>query len=71
MLTFRPERLRELREAHGLTLDQMAEKLGKRKQQLSIWENGVNMPSLDNFVDICNSLDVDLDFFFDETPDVE
>jgi len=66
MIEFQFHRLRTLRESHGLTLDEMAGRLGKQKQQLSLWENGINAPSMDNFVLICNTLDVDPSFFFSE-----
>lgn len=65
MIEFRYSRIKDLREAHGWTLEQMADKLGKVKQQVNIWENGINMPSLENLIHICNTLDVDPSFFFD------
>jgi transcriptional regulator with XRE-family HTH domain len=60
---FDSNRIKTLRETHRMTLDEMAEKLGKVKQQVSIWECGVNMPSLDNLIHICNTFDVPLSFF--------
>lgn len=56
-------RIKTLRESHRLTLDEMAEKLGKVKQQVSIWECGVNAPSLENLLLICNTFDVPMSFF--------
>jgi transcriptional regulator with XRE-family HTH domain len=60
---FDSNRIRTLREAHKMTLEEMAEKLGKVKQQVSIWECGVNVPSLDNLIHICNTFDVPISFF--------
>jgi transcriptional regulator with XRE-family HTH domain len=63
---FRPQRIIALREGLGLSQEEMAEKLGKKKQQISIWENGVNKPTIDNLLEICNAFDVAPDFFFDK-----
>ena len=41
MVEFRFQRIKELREANGMTLEEMAGKMGKQKQQLGIWENGI------------------------------
>lgn len=63
MYAFDSNRIRTLRETHKMTLDEMAEKLGKVKQQVSIWECGVNAPSLENLIHICNTFDVPMSFF--------
>lgn len=65
MVEFRFQRIKELREAHGMTLEEMAGKMGKQKQQLGIWENGINSPTIDNLVLLCNTFDVHPSFFFD------
>ena len=66
MLEFRYQRIKELREAHGMTLEEMALKMGKQKQQIGIWENGINFPTVDNLLLLCNTFDVDTSFFFDK-----
>lgn len=66
MFEFRPQRIAALRDGLGLSQDEMAEKLGKKKQQISIWENGVNKPTIDNLLEICNVFDVAPEFFFDK-----
>lgn len=63
MIAFDNNRIKSLREIHKITLDEMAEKLGKARQQVSIWELGVNTPSLENLVHICNTFDVPISFF--------
>jgi transcriptional regulator with XRE-family HTH domain len=65
VIEFRNQRIRELREANGMTLEEMAGKMGKPKQLVSVWENGVNSPSIENLVLICNTFDADPSFFFD------
>lgn len=65
MIRFRAQRLVVMREGLGLSQEEMAEKLGKKKQQISIWENGVNKPTIDNLLEICNTFDVAPEFFFD------
>ena len=66
MYQFRPQRLVALREGLGLSQEEMAEKLGKKKQQISIWENGVNKPTIDNLLEICNTFDTAPEFFFEK-----
>jgi transcriptional regulator with XRE-family HTH domain len=68
-IEFKPERIKTFREAHGMTLDEMAGKMGKPKQLLSVWENGVNSPSLENLLLICNTFDVLPSFFFNSVCD--
>lgn len=65
MVEFRFQRIKELRTGHGLTLDSMAAKMGKTKQQLAVWESGANSPSVKNLVLLCNTFDVNPAFFFD------
>lgn len=60
---FKPERIRTLRKAHGLSLEAMAGKMGKQKQLISVWECGINAPSLENLLLICNTFDVEPSFF--------
>lgn len=67
MLEFRFQRIKELRDAHHMTLEEMAGKMGKQKQQLGIWENGINSPTVENLMMICNTFDVDVSFFFDKS----
>ena len=66
IVEFKSERIKTLRDIHDITLEEMAAKLGKVKQQVSIWESGVNMPSLDNLILICNTFDVPISFFVSE-----
>lgn len=65
MYEFRRQRIKALREGLDLTQEQMADILEKKPQQISIWEAGVNKPSMDNFLQICNTFDTDPGFFFD------
>jgi len=65
VVEFRYQRIKELREGHGMTLEVMAEKMGKRKQQLAVWEGGANSPNVKNLVLLCNTFDVHPSFFFD------
>ena len=64
MLEFVPKRLQELREMQGISEDEMSIKLKKSKQQIGIWESGVNAPSIENLLLICNTFGVDVSFFF-------
>lgn len=66
MIAFRPKRIKILRETHGETMEDMGARTGKTKQQINIWENGINSPSIENLVLICNTYDVKTCFFFDD-----
>lgn len=66
MLKFETDRLKTLRETFGIQVEEAAAKVGKTKQQWTIWENGVNSPSVENLLVICNAFDVDVSFFFDD-----
>jgi len=66
MYVYHADRIKELRDARGLTLEDMAERMGKARQQLSIWEHGINAPSLENLLLICNTFDVAPSFFLTE-----
>jgi len=69
IFVFKPERIRTLRDVHGMTLEVMANKMGKPKQLVSVWENGVNSPSLENLLLICNTFEVPPSFFLVDTFD--
>jgi transcriptional regulator with XRE-family HTH domain len=56
-----PERLKELREARGLTQTRMAGLLGVSLRVYHRWENGHAMPHFDTVVKIADLLQVSLD----------
>lgn len=67
LISYSYKKLKELRQTNGLTLEQMGKRLGKTKQQLSLWECGVNSPNTENLALICNTFGVGVSFFFDNT----
>ena len=69
VVKFNHERIKTFREAHDMSLEQMASKLGKPKQLVGVWENGVNSPSLDNLLLICNTFHVEPSFFLVDVSD--
>ena len=44
------ERLAQLRKEHGLSQNDLAEKLNVSRQAISRWEQGLAMPSSDNLI---------------------
>ncbi len=62
-----PEILRELREKHGITQQQLAEMLNLTKNAVSHYENGVNLPSLDTAEKIADIFDVSVDYLLGRT----
>jgi len=43
-------RIKQLREENNLTQIQLANKLNKKQQTISLYENGVNEPDLDSYI---------------------
>ncbi|MDR0593560.1 MAG: helix-turn-helix domain-containing protein [Bifidobacteriaceae bacterium] len=56
-----PQKLRELRQAAGLTQAEVAGRLFVKRQTLSKWENGVNSPDLEMIVKLCDLYGASLD----------
>lgn len=57
-------RIKELREARGLSLRQLARRSGLAPESVSRSERGVNQISLTNLDRLCRGLEVDLPTFF-------
>lgn len=55
-------RIKIARERAGLTQEQLAEKIGKSTQFVSVVERGVAGPSLETITSICDSLDTSCDW---------
>ena len=56
------EKIREIREARGLTQKQLAQKLGESRGTLvSNWEVGISRPDCDRIVQLCNIFNVTSD----------
>lgn len=62
MPTILNQRIRETRQARGMTQVQLAKKLGVTKQSLSNWENDNIQPSIDTLEKLAHHLDVSTDF---------
>lgn len=52
------ERIKEIRKALGLTLEQFGEAIGIKKSSLSLIENGINSPSEQTIKSICREFNV-------------
>lgn len=52
--------LKELRKEHGLTQEQLAEKLGVTNRTVSRWETGNNMPDLDILIELSEFYQIDI-----------
>lgn len=68
MKKFNHNSIRILRQAHGLSQSQFAEKIGNtiKKQHVSQWENDEQKPSVDSLARIANAFNVPIDIFFDK-----
>ena len=56
------ERIKELREANGMTQAGMARKLSVTRSTVNAWEMGTNKPSIDKLSDIADLFQVTTDF---------
>ena len=56
------QRMKQAREAKGLTQKQLAEKVGLSASHISVIERGIKTPKLETFVEILNILKVDANF---------
>lgn len=55
------ENIRKARKAAGMSQAELAERLKVRQKDVSRWENGAHMPSLEIFAEICRQLDASAD----------
>lgn len=61
-------KIKELREAKGLTQKELGERIGVAQSAVAQWELGTKVPSLPNFVRISDALDATLDQVMGRTP---
>jgi DNA-binding transcriptional regulator YiaG len=67
---FNPDSIRIIREAHNLSMEQLAERLGGKtsRQLVHLWETGKHTPRADALTMIVNTLGLkSMDIFFTET----
>jgi transcriptional regulator with XRE-family HTH domain len=55
------EEIRKIRTENGLTQDQMAERLHVTRQAVSNWENGRNLPDIEQLIAVARTFHVSLD----------
>ena len=58
------KRLREVRKTKGLKQQELADRLGIKRNTYSDWENGKTEPSFESIVKLADLLDVSLDWLF-------
>ncbi len=56
------QRIKQAREAKGLTQEQLAEEVALSASHISVIERGIKTPRLETFVEILNILKVDANF---------
>lgn len=57
-----PERLKETRQAHGLTQELLAEKVGIAKNQIWLYETGKVEPRMSTLIGLAEVLGVSIDW---------
>jgi len=61
------QRLELLRERFGLTQQELAEKIGVSREQVSRWERGKQNPTVDKLSEICRALGIEESQFWDDS----
>lgn len=59
------EKIRKIREDHGLTQEEMAEKLSVTRQAISKWERGLGYPSIDSLRLLSKEFGVSMNYLLD------
>ena len=62
------EKIKTLRRKHGLTQEQLAEKLGISRQALSKWEADASIPDTENVIRLARLFDITTDHLLLDTP---
>lgn len=61
---FSPERVRQLREQHGLSWYKFGKQLDKTHKTIQNWENGISEPKPENIGKMCDIYGTTADYFF-------
>lgn len=56
------KKIYELRKAHGMSQEQLAEKLNVSRQSISKWESGESSPEIERLIELSNVFDVSTDY---------
>lgn len=62
------KRIRELRQAFGMTQAQLAERVHVSRSSVQSWENGMTYPSIDNSVALARLFHVSTDYLLAGSP---
>jgi transcriptional regulator with XRE-family HTH domain len=58
-----PQRIKTLRNFHGLSMDEFSKKIGVSKQSISRYEMGEVKPTIETMESICKAFDLPITFF--------
>lgn len=59
------ENIKAARKAAGITQEDLAKMIGVYQKDISRWENGERLPSLEIFAEICKALNVSADLILE------
>lgn len=63
------ERIKEARKDAGLTQEKLAEQVPCKRETVTQWESGKNIPPLDALIRLCDILQCDITFLLGEHPE--
>jgi transcriptional regulator with XRE-family HTH domain len=64
-MKFNNDRIRQLREQHGLSKRKFAEAIGVKRESVIQWEQGLCAPRQDIIGRMCSAFDTEPNYFFD------
>ena len=65
------EKLVSLRKKHGMSQEELAEKLNVSRQAISRWEMGSTMPDIPNLLQLCDLFGVSADYLIHDERDMD
>ena len=63
---FMAQKLRELRKAHGLSVDEVGAAIAKSGKTISAWEVGRGQPDADKLMELCRLFEVHISDFYND-----
>jgi len=63
------KKIKQIRKEKGFSQEQLSEKIDISPRQMCMIENGNSLPSIDTFVKISKILEIDINNFFNLTPE--
>ena len=64
------EKIFRLRRQHGISQEELADKINVTRQAVSKWETGSAVPNSENITALCKLFNVSADYFLDDSKEI-